>query len=98
MAEWSRRGGICRLGFASVELEAGGVTHLVGLGKASQQVPEWVAAGREILPARPPKIERAGGKIVPSLRPVGCLDQSEQIRGQPGDDVRRVKILGYTHL
>ena len=94
----SREGRLGRRGLARVQLDAGGETHLVILREAAQEVPQGMLASGVVLPARPPEIERTGRKAIPGLHPVGRFDGPEQIRGQPGDDVRRVEILGDRHL
>src|SRR5579883_2627236 len=81
-AAGSGGGGFRLLGLTGVQLEAGCVTHLVLLGQGAHEVPERMLTPRGILPARPPELERAGGKLVPGLRPVGRLDGPEQVRNQ----------------
>ena len=95
---WLTRGSIGPPRAWHVQLDAGGETHLVILREAAKEVPEGMLASGVVLPARPPEIERTGRKAIPGLHPVGRFDGPEQIRGQPGDDVRRVEILGDRHL
>ena len=52
-----RGGRLGRNRLASVQLEAGGVTHLVILGEVAQEVPQGMLASGGVLPARPPEIE-----------------------------------------